>query len=565
MESAQLVFEQSLTIPQIVIPPICTGILLYGALLFTYVAFQTRSRQYLSIVLLALPGMVFVGSETFLVIFGGAFHMRGVGVQFHRLEQLAGAYFLFALPGSLRHLLFLSEKWRKITTVLSWSGFAIALGMTVAAFIKPELFISITEFKATSTIYECDYARGEEGPLYFLRDVILAAYILYSFSLILFDIFWNNRLKELLFPVGGVLIAIYGAVVDILFIYTGRHFDMFPHAYYSRFSLALTIMIMFFMSELVRRFMESAGELERAHETISASEKRFRFIFDGTDDILFSLGRDRRLLSANKSALNRLPLDQVDITGSHFYDLIHTVEGDEVFMQQVLDLKFEELLEKHEPVVMKLNLRARHTGEPLEYTLRLEYLASIEGEEILIRGERTPEDELAKYLEYEKGRYRLENYLTLADETSKRLVQNLTSRMDRQEINALRLALREILINAIEHGNLGISFEDKSLETERENYLAFLRERQNAPGIQGKTVTVEFRMDESKMEYKIRDDGEGFDVEAQEVKRNRVDSDMLAHGRGITMARSAFDEVRYSRKGNEVLLVKHYARDKKTD
>ncbi len=559
MAIAQLIFEQNLTIPQIVIPPICTGILLYGALLFTYVAFQTRSRQYVSIVLLALPGMVFVGSETFLVIFGGAFHMRETGVQFHRLEQLAGAYFLFALPWSLRHLLYLSEKWRKVTTALSWSGLAIAFGITAVAFIEPDLFISITKFKATSDVYECDYARGEEGPLYSLRDIILAVYIIYSFSLILFDIFRNNRLKELLFPVGGVLIAIYGAVVDILFIYTGRHFDMFPDVYYSRFSLSLTIMIMFFMSELLRRFLESARELERAHETISASEKRFRFIFDGTDDVLFSLGRNRRLLSANKSAMIRLPLEQDDITGTHFYDLIHTVEGEEVFMQQVLDLKIEELLDKHEPIVMKLNLRAKHTGEPLEYTLRLEYLGSVEGEEILIRGERTSEDELAKYLEYEQGRYKLENYLTLADETSKRLVQNLASRMERKEINALRLALREILINAIEHGNLGISFEEKSLETGRENYLHFLRSRQNDPDSRGKTITVEFRMDESKIAFLVRDEGHGFDVAALDEMRNLAESDMLAHGRGITMARSAFDEVRYNRKGNTVLLVKHYS------
>jgi anti-sigma regulatory factor (Ser/Thr protein kinase) len=38
-----------------------------------------------------------------------------------------------------------------------------------------------------------------------------------------------------------------------------------------------------------------------------------------------------------------------------------------------------------------------------------------------------------------------------------------------------------------------------------------------------------------------------------------INDSMLSHGRGIAMARSVFDEIRYNTTGNQVLLIKRFS------
>ena len=122
--------------------------------------------------------------------------------------------------------------------------------------------------------------------------------------------------------------------------------------------------------------------------------------------------------------------------------------------------------------------------------------------------------------------------------------------------------MREIIINAIEHGNLNISFEEKSKATNDGNYLEFVLSRQKDPNYKDKKVTIEFLLNSNKVMYKIEDEGNGFNYrEIIQKIQNTVDEDMLAHGRGLRMAFNIFDEVKFNKKGNQVLLVKHFTKN----
>ena len=114
------------------------------------------------------------------------------------------------------------------------------------------------------------------------------------------------------------------------------------------------------------------------------------------------------------------------------------------------------------------------------------------------------------------------------------------------------LGLTELLINAIEHGNLGISYEEKS---RMESVLEWTREvdrRLALPENASKHAEVEFERTAKAIQFRIKDDGPGFDWQQYlNVDPQRA---FDTHGRGIAMAnRFSFSRLEYNGRGNEVI------------
>ena len=129
-----------------------------------------------------------------------------------------------------------------------------------------------------------------------------------------------------------------------------------------------------------------------------------------------------------------------------------------------------------------------------------------------------------------------------------------------REVTFLRIALREMVINAIEHGNLGVTFEEKCNAMETDTYFSFINERQLDPTKKNKKVNVEYSLDERRVAYIITDEGDGFDHRGvSATSADRANEDLLSHGRGIAMATSVFDRVIYNESGNQVMLIKYFS------
>ncbi|MDR1319244.1 MAG: cyclic nucleotide-binding domain-containing protein [Treponema sp.] len=124
----------------------------------------------------------------------------------------------------------------------------------------------------------------------------------------------------------------------------------------------------------------------------------------------------------------------------------------------------------------------------------------------------------------------------------------------------LQLALGELIINAIEHGNCGITYEEKSMGMENGlSVVELVAERCKDPLVKKRKVEFLWDLQVDRTAFIIRDEGKGFDVKAH--LRKIADQDMMSlHGRGIKMASMFSTELRYNDKGNEVtLLLKHDA------
>ncbi|MBF0415423.1 MAG: response regulator [Magnetococcales bacterium] len=113
------------------------------------------------------------------------------------------------------------------------------------------------------------------------------------------------------------------------------------------------------------------------------------------------------------------------------------------------------------------------------------------------------------------------------------------------------IGLREILINAVEHGNLGITYEEKGILNSNNKLEEEIKRRLALPENQEKHVVVLFTRKEDEISFHIRDDGSGFDSEPYlDFNPERM---LDTHGRGIAIAvKASFDDVRYLGSGNEV-------------
>lgn len=151
---------------------------------------------------------------------------------------------------------------------------------------------------------------------------------------------------------------------------------------------------------------------------------------------------------------------------------------------------------------------------------------------------------------------RIGNNLSNVSNTVDELVNPVEGVLNEQDYYALKTALTEMLVNAIEHGNLGITFEEKKMALESNSFRNLLVEKLAKAEQYGREVVVTFSRNESSVTYVIRDQGLGFDP-SKLPDLDDPESMWLENGRGIQISKALVDEVRYNQTGNEVTLVKY--------
>jgi len=119
----------------------------------------------------------------------------------------------------------------------------------------------------------------------------------------------------------------------------------------------------------------------------------------------------------------------------------------------------------------------------------------------------------------------------------------------------LQMALAELMINAIEHGNCGITYEEKNAELSKgKSVVDIILERCTNPEVAAKRVHFEWESRRDSSAFIIRDQGKGFNVQKVRGQIEQQDQ-MRPHGRGIKMAEYSGAEIQYNETGNEVQLI----------
>lgn len=108
------------------------------------------------------------------------------------------------------------------------------------------------------------------------------------------------------------------------------------------------------------------------------------------------------------------------------------------------------------------------------------------------------------------------------------------------------------MINAIEHGNCGITFAEKSAWLEQGLDITELHDKKcEDPEIKRRKVILEYNIHDRYTAFKIIDQGAGFNW--RKVSDHIKDSGaLLLHGRGIVLCQSMTRNLKYNDKGSTV-------------
>ncbi len=114
------------------------------------------------------------------------------------------------------------------------------------------------------------------------------------------------------------------------------------------------------------------------------------------------------------------------------------------------------------------------------------------------------------------------------------------------------MPIAELLMNSVEHGSLGITYEEKTQLVENNTWEAEVERRLALPENVRKDVLVRMKKEGGSLRIEIEDQGPGFDYE-QYLK---MDESRLFHnhGRGIAIARASL-KIDYIGSGSKVVVT----------
>ena len=113
-----------------------------------------------------------------------------------------------------------------------------------------------------------------------------------------------------------------------------------------------------------------------------------------------------------------------------------------------------------------------------------------------------------------------------------------TNRINSDDRSDLQMTLTELLTNALEHGNLHISYDEKTKWMEEHgDVFSLITERAADPRYANKQITITYAIGKQKSTVSIQDEDDGG-----------------LHGRGISLAAELVSKIAYNEKGNQVVF-----------
>lgn len=114
------------------------------------------------------------------------------------------------------------------------------------------------------------------------------------------------------------------------------------------------------------------------------------------------------------------------------------------------------------------------------------------------------------------------------------------------------VGLFELMTNAIEHGNLNITYEEKTTLILTNQLHSEIERRQKLPENCDKFVSISFERNSNELQFIIRDMGQGFNYAS--YLDFSVERAMDSHGRGVMIANKlSFDSLHYEDNGRTAI------------
>lgn len=130
--------------------------------------------------------------------------------------------------------------------------------------------------------------------------------------------------------------------------------------------------------------------------------------------------------------------------------------------------------------------------------------------------------------------------------------------VDEREAMRVELALHEMIHNALEHGNLGVTCDEKIALCETGGLEAILAERSKVAIGEGKLIVVDAALENGTFTCSVADEGKGFDWRKSIDPTESIEKLSGLSGRGLFLIRKYFDSVEFNDQGNRITVAKRF-------
>ncbi len=114
------------------------------------------------------------------------------------------------------------------------------------------------------------------------------------------------------------------------------------------------------------------------------------------------------------------------------------------------------------------------------------------------------------------------------------------------------IGLTELMVNAVEHGNLAITSEEKQILIKENRLAEEIERRLSSAEFGGRRAKIHYKRDEKHVVFRIQDEGAGFDW--MNHSTDLEDRLLQLSGRGIALANMiSFDGVLHRGRGNGII------------
>jgi PAS domain-containing protein/anti-sigma regulatory factor (Ser/Thr protein kinase) len=311
---------------------------------------------------------------------------------------------------------------------------------------------------------------------------------------------------------------------------------------------------------LNRSMRQNLINLKRLHHTLSRSEGKYRRLIEETNDVILTLDAKGVVTAANSSLYRELGISPSELIGQPFTSLLEVETPQEGSLRQGFTVdRIQDFYSCGDTLNILVPLFAKQKQSHVFFDIKFEKIRSEDETEIIVKASRVEEEPALKYLVRETVSFEMNNDLFAIEDMVRRLIMDLPRFLDEYEISMIRIGLREIIVNAIEHGNLGITYAEKSHLLKSGNYQEEIRNRLMKESIAQRRVRIKLTLTPEQVRYRISDDGAGFDHRKFTRAVDPEHDHASLHGRGIMITRNAFSKVLYNDSGNSVLLIRNFA------
>lgn len=311
----------SLAAVEIYLPVAASGILLTGGIIFALAAREIRLPIFTTGTILFGAGFLHAFFDALTIAVGPLAGNRELALHFYRLEQLFLTWLIPAIPHFVRHLVAIPRGVRRFHRFFTVFSFVVATFLTLIAFVAPELYVSVTVETARAQLLQSYWGHGALGPLFRIRDIMLALVLFYTLAVIL----WvgsssRYRFRESVWLTVSLLLAALIGAVELIDVFANRAGGGVSSSPVDRSLLALSLFCLAAMIDTARRFLAQAKVVDRTRRALQEKQKALEeYLYS---DILTglpnreALHRDiEELLKAREVAAGLVLMDIDDFQG----------------------------------------------------------------------------------------------------------------------------------------------------------------------------------------------------------------------------------------------------------